>query len=42
MIVNGEQALLVSHLSYFSPVEADEAFVGTQFLAFSIDNIKKK
>ena len=41
MIVNGEQALLVSHLSSFSVVGADEAAIGTQFKALPIDNIKK-
>ena len=40
MILNGEQALLVSHLSSFSVVEADEADVGTQFQALSIDSIR--
>ena len=32
---------MVSHLSSFSIVEADEAAVGTQFQALSIDNIRK-
>ena len=41
MIINGEQALLVSHLSSFSIIEADEAAVGTQFQALSIDNIRR-
>ena len=41
VIINGEQALLISHLSSFSIVEADEAVVGTQFQALSIDNIRK-
>ena len=40
VIINGEQALLISHLSSFSIVEADEAVVGTQFQALSIDNIR--
>ena len=39
VIINGEQALLLSHLSFFSVMEADEAVVGTQFQALSIDNI---
>ena len=33
-------ALLISHLSSFSIVEADEAAVGTQFQALSIHNIR--
>ena len=41
VIICGEQALLISHLSSFSVVEADEAVVGTQFQALSIDNIRK-
>ena len=41
VIINGEQALLISHLSSFSIVEADEAAVGTQFQALSIDNIRR-
>ena len=41
VIINGEQALLISHLSSFSMVEADEAAVGTQFQALSIDNIRR-
>ena len=41
VIINGEQVLLISHLSSFSIVEADEAAVGTQFQALSIDNIRK-
>ena len=40
VIINGEQALLISHLSSFSVVEADEATVGTQFQALSVDNIR--
>ena len=40
VIINGEQALLISHLSSFSIVEANEAAVGTQFQALSIDNIR--
>ena len=31
---------MISHLSSFSIVEADEAAVGTQFQALSIDNIR--
>ena len=41
VIINGEQALLISHLSSFSIVEANEAAVETQFQALSIDNIRK-
>ena len=41
VIINGEQALLISHLSSFSIVEANEAAIGTQFQALSIDNIRK-
>ena len=41
IIVEGEQAMLVSHLSSFSIVEADEAAVGTQFQALSIDIIQR-
>ena len=41
VIMNGEKALLISHLSFFRIVEADEAAVGTQFQALSIDNIRK-
>ena len=40
VIINGEHALLISHLSSFSIVEADEAAVGNQFQALSIDNIR--
>ena len=40
VIINGERALLISHLSSFSIVEADEATVGTQFQALSIDNVR--
>ena len=39
--MNGERALLISHLSSFSVVEADGAVVGTQFQALSIDNVRK-
>ncbi|XP_050896675.1 uncharacterized protein LOC127103462 [Lathyrus oleraceus] len=42
VIVGGEHAMLVSHLSSFSYIDADEV-VGTLFQAFSIvDNIIKK
>ena len=40
VIINGEHELLISHLSSFSIVEADEAAVRTQFQALSIDNIR--
>ena len=40
VIINGEHALLISHLSSFSIVKVDEAAVGTQFQALSIDNIR--
>ena len=40
VIINGEQALLISHLSSFSIVKADEVAFGTQFQALSIDNIR--
>ena len=33
--------MLVSHLSSFSIVEADEAAVGTQFQALSIDSVQR-
>ena len=39
--MNGEQALLISHLTSFSVMEADEASVRTQFQALSIDNVRK-
>ena len=39
--INGEQALLISHLSSFSIVELDEAAVGTHFQALSVDNIRR-
>ena len=39
VIINGEQALLISHLSSFNVVEADEAAFGTQFQALSVDNV---
>ena len=38
VIINGEQALLISHLSSFSIVEAYEAAFGTQLQDLSIDN----
>ena len=41
IIVEGEQAMLVSHLSSFSIVEDDDATVGTQFQALSIDSVQK-
>ena len=41
VIINGEHALLISHLSSFSIAEADEVVVGTQFQALSIDNIRE-
>lgn len=41
IIVEGEQAMLVSHLSSFSIVEVDEAVVGTQFQALCIDNVQR-
>ena len=40
VIINGEHALLISHLSSFSIVEEDEVVVRTQFQALSIDNIR--
>ena len=40
VIVNGEQVLLISHLSSFSVVEPDEAAVGMHFQALSVDNVK--
>ena len=41
VIINGEQVLLISHLSSFSIVEEDEDAVGTQFQTLSIDNIRR-
>ena len=41
VIVNREHALLISHLSYFSVMEANEVAAGTQFQALSIDNVSK-
>ena len=41
VIINGEQALMISHLSSFSVVEVNEAIVGTQFQALSIDNVRE-
>ena len=40
VVVGGEKALLVSHLSSFSYVEAEEE-VGTPFQALSIAEVKK-
>ena len=40
VIINGEQTLLISHLSSFRIMEANESVVGTQFQALSIDNIR--
>lgn len=42
VLVNGEQALLISHLSSFCIMEADEVVVGTVFQALPIDNEPKK
>ena len=41
VIINGEHALLIYHLSSFSVVEADKAAIGTQFQALSIDNVRE-
>ena len=41
VIINGEQALLISYLSAFNVVEADEAVVGMQFHALSVDNVRE-
>ncbi|XP_058751635.1 uncharacterized protein LOC131624732, partial [Vicia villosa] len=42
VVVNGEQALLISHLSSFRTIEADEVVIGTAFQALSVnDEIKK-
>ena len=41
VIINAEHSLLISHLSSFIIVKADEAAVGTQFQALSIDNIRR-
>ena len=41
VIINGEQELLISHLSSFSIVEADEAAVGMQFQYLSVDNVRE-
>ena len=41
VIINGEQTLLIYHLSSFRVVEADEAAVGTQFQSLSIDNVRE-
>ncbi|XP_058757379.1 uncharacterized protein LOC131630634 [Vicia villosa] len=42
VVVNGERALLISHLSSFRAIEADEATIGTAFQALSVDNESKK
>ncbi|XP_050877408.1 uncharacterized protein LOC127081170 [Lathyrus oleraceus] len=39
--VNGEQAMLISHLSSFSVIEVDETVVQTPFQALTIDDYKK-
>ncbi|XP_050896495.1 uncharacterized protein LOC127103267 [Lathyrus oleraceus] len=39
--VNGEQAMLISHLSSFSVIEVDETAVQTPFQALTIDDYKK-
>ncbi|XP_050900009.1 uncharacterized protein LOC127106743 [Lathyrus oleraceus] len=39
--VNGEQAMLISHLSLFSVIEVDETAVQTPFQALTIDDYKK-
>ncbi|XP_050909462.1 uncharacterized protein LOC127123273 [Lathyrus oleraceus] len=39
--VNGEQAMLISHLSSFSVIEVDETTVQTPFQALTIDDYKK-
>ena len=41
VIINGEQALLISHISSFSVIETNEATVGTQFQALSVDNVRE-
>lgn len=41
LTVNGEQAMLISHLSSFSVIEADETTVETPFQALTIDDCKK-
>ncbi|XP_050890276.1 uncharacterized protein LOC127095663 [Lathyrus oleraceus] len=41
LTVNGEQAMLISHLSSFSVIEADETAVQTPFQALTIDDYKK-
>lgn len=39
--VNGEQDMLINHLSSFSVIEADETAVETPFQALTIDNYQK-
>ena len=41
VIINGEKSLLISHLSSFSVVEANEAVVGTRFQPLSVDNVRE-
>ena len=41
VIINGEQELLISNLSSFSVMEADEATVRTQFQALYIHNVRE-
>ncbi|MEM5332362.1 hypothetical protein VSR34_38715, partial [Paraburkholderia sp. JHI2823] len=41
VIINGEQTLLISHLSSFIIVEADEIVVGTQLQDLSVDNVRE-
>lgn len=41
VVINGEQAMLISHLSSFSVIEADETVVETPFQALTIDEYKK-
>lgn len=41
IIMEGERAMLVSHLSSFYIVESDESAVGTQFKALSIDGVQR-
>ena len=41
VIINGEKALLISHLSSFSVAEAYEAAVGTKFQALSFNNVRE-
>lgn len=39
--VNGQQAMLISHLSSFSVIEADETAIETPFQVLTIDDCKK-